>query len=374
MKIAVVGGGAAAFEAALAARKQSPEAEVELYSREAVPPYRRPALSGMVAHEMDDARFFIKDRKFYDMERIVLHLEAEVTALDPAEHRLRLADGGQTEFDRLVLATGGRAFVPPVPGLSGERVAVLREYADLLRLRGLLDSGSLSHVAVLGGGVLGLELAASLLERGTAVTVVENCPGIMPRNLDPEAGALVMSHLERLPGLELRFGVSATKLDGRELTLSDGTTLDADLVCVSAGVRSNVELAAASGLPCGRGVTVDERMRVSGGDGIFAAGDVAEVNGVWCGLFNTARTMGRVAGTNAAGGDAVYVPENAPVRLAAFGLKIFSAGRFAGLRGEGGGDIARYRKLFRDADGALRGAILMGDLGEALKLQAAIVG
>ena len=374
MRIAIAGGGVAALEAALAARKHSPEAEITLYSREEVPPYRRPALSGMVARELDDARFYIKGREFYEVERIGLRLGAEVAKLELAERRLRFADGGAAEFDRLVISVGGRAFVPPVPGLETERAMVLREYSDLRRLRKLLSDGGLHRVTVLGGGVLGLELAAALLERKVAVTVVENLPNLMPRNLDPEAGKLVFAHLAEVPGLALRFGVSAVRLTDAGLELDDGTVLKTDLVCVSAGVRPNAGFAAEAGLSCGRGITVDEHMRVSGGENIFAAGDVAECNGVCRGLFSTARSMGQIAGTNAAGGDAVYVPEASPVRLAAFGLKVFSAGVFDGMRGEGGGDLAHYRKLFYNAEGELRGAILMGDLSEALKLQSAIGG
>lgn len=113
-------------------------------------------------------------------------------------------------------------------------------------------------------------------------------------------------------------------------------------------------------------------MRVSGGDGIFAAGDVAEFAGKGCGLFGTAKAMGKVAGTNAAGGDAVYTPESVPVRAVLFGVKIFSAGCVSGMRGEGGGTVEKYQKLFCDEAGVLRGAVLLGDLSQALKLQSAI--
>ncbi len=370
MKIAIVGGGVAAFEAAVAARKCSAEAEITLYSREMVSPYRRPALSGMVAHELDDSRFFLKDRTFYDRERIELRLGKAVSALDIPSRRLILAGGGEEVFDRLILATGGHAFIPPVPGLSGERVAVLREFSDLCRLRALLESGGIGKVAVLGGGVLGLELAAALLERGCAVTIVESASGILPCNLDAEAGREVFDHLAAVKGLSLRFGVTASSLaaDG-VLNLSDGSLLEVDLVCVSAGVRPNIELAAAAGIPCGRGILVDDLMRVSGKSDIFAAGDAVEWNGRGCGLYSMARLMGRTAGTNAAGGEAVYIQEATPVRLSVFGLKIFSAGCFSGMRGEGGGNISGYRKLFYDAEGRLRGVVLMGDLSKAMEFQ-----
>ena len=243
----------------------------------------------------------------------------------------------------------------------------LRSYAAL---RARLDENC-RRVAVLGGGVLGLELAAALLERGVEVTVVEAAPAIMPRNLDADASRAVMEYLQKLPKLTLRFGVSAAGWDGNKLALNDGTAVKADLVCVSAGVRANTAIAAAAGMPCNRGIVVDEAMRVAGFDWVFAAGDVAECNGMGCGLYNTARAMGKTAGTNAAGGNATFMFEATPVRLATFGLKIFSAGDVSGA-GEGGGDVANYRKLFRDADGRLRGAILMGNLADALKLQAEI--
>ena len=196
MKIAVIGGGVAAFEAAVAAHKNAPDCEITVLSREAVPPYRRPALSGMVAQDVDESRFLLKNADFFAAERIELKLGVEVLALDPAKRTLTCSDGETRTFDRLVIAAGAGAFVPRVPGLTGDKVAVLREYADLQNLRARLDAG-IRTATVLGGGVLGLELAASLLARGVAVTVVENFPGIMPRNLDPEAGQLVFDKLPR---------------------------------------------------------------------------------------------------------------------------------------------------------------------------------
>ena len=372
MKILILGGGVAAFEAAVAARGRDETAEITVYSREQVLPYRRPALSGMVAQDLDDARFYIKGAEFYDKARIGVKLGMTAEQIDLAEKTVAFAGGDKIAYDRLVIATGARPFVPPVPGLTGDKVAMLREFADLENLRARLD-GNCRKVAVLGGGVLGLELAAALLERGLEVTVVETAPAIMPRNLDADAGRAVLEYLQKLPKLALRFGVSAANWDGRKLALSDGTMVEADLVCVSAGVRANTGLAADAGIQCNRGIVVDDAMRVPGEDGIFAAGDVAECNGMGCGLYNTARAMGKTAGTNAAGGDAAFKPEATPVRLATFGLKIFSAGDVSGS-GEGGGDATNYRKLFRDANGRLRGAILMGNVGEALKLQAEIDG
>ena len=119
MKIAVIGGGVAAFEAAVAARKNAPECEITVLSREAVPPYRRPALSGMVAQDLDSARFLLKGAEFFASEKIDLKLGVEVLALDPVKMLLQCSDGETRSFDRLVIAAGASAFVPPVPGQIG---------------------------------------------------------------------------------------------------------------------------------------------------------------------------------------------------------------------------------------------------------------
>ena len=160
MNIAILGGGVAAFEAAVAARAQDTTAEITLYSREAVPPYRRPALSGMVAQALDDARFYIKNAGFYAKERIGVRLGMTAEKIDPAAKKIVFAGGESAGYDRLVIAAGARPFVPPVPGLAGDKVAVLREYADLENLRARLD-GNCRKVVVLGGG----EIAGGIQRR-----------------------------------------------------------------------------------------------------------------------------------------------------------------------------------------------------------------
>lgn len=367
MRIVIIGGGVAAFEAAVNARRQAPEATVALLSREQLPPYRRPALSGMVAEMIGDDRLLIQKPAFYPEQRIDLRLGVTITAIDRAHHRLVAADGSTTAYDKLVIATGGRGVLPPVPGLDSAGALMLREYADLLEIRRRLDTGTIRRAAVIGGGVLGLELAQSLLARGAAVTVIEHSPTLLPRNLDSEGAALVTGQLSKTPGLTLIFGDAITAADSTGLQLASGRRVKADLIMVSAGVRPNAELAAAAGLPVGRGIQTDSGLRTTDPD-IFAAGDVVEAV---CGggLYPTARAMGETAGVNAAGGSATFTAAPAAVRLVALGVKLFSAGCLDGCA-EGGLDAAtgNYRKLFRDNAGRLRGAILIGNVAEGNRL------
>ena len=376
MKIAIIGGGVAAFEAAKNIRSLSSEAEVTIYSREAVPPYRRPALSRMAAEELADAQFYIKPVSFYAENRIGLELGRTLCAIDAKTKTLTFDSGSPEQYDRLLLATGSHCFYPPVPGMDLDGVMSLREYADLQKLRARLDAG-VKQAAVIGGGLLGLELAQSLLERGCSVTVFEGSPLLLPRNLDAEAAGFVLKKLTEIEHLTLRFGCCVKEIAGKDgravgVTLADETN-EADLVMVSAGVRANIEVAAAAGIPCNRGIVTDRFLRTGVAD-IYAAGDCAEVEGASFGLYDAARSMGTTAAHNLLGEEQPFVPQAYPARLSVFGVKLFSAGNLAGARSETAQDAAAgtFKKLFYDEAGRLVGCILVGDLREAVKLQSQI--
>ncbi|MBS1371977.1 MAG: NAD(P)/FAD-dependent oxidoreductase [Lentisphaeria bacterium] len=377
MKIAIIGSGIAAFEAAKTARSLSADAEITIYSREAVLPYRRPALSRMAAVEVADAQFYIKPVSFYEENRISLELSRTLVSIDTAAKSLSFDSGSPAGYDKLLLAAGAHCFYPPVPGMDLDGVMSLREYSDLQKLRARLDAG-VKSVAVIGGGLLGLELAQSLLERSCCVTVIEGFPILLPRNLDEEAATAVQEMLSKIGGLTLRFGHCVGAVagkDGRAVGVElAGGTVPAELVMVSAGVRSNIGVASAAGIKCCRGIVVDRFMRTSAAD-VYAAGDCAEVEGVSYGLYEAARMMGAAAARNMLGDEQPFVPQAYPARLSVFGLKVFSAGHLSGARCETAYDpgAGTFKKLFYDEKGQLAGCILVGDLREAVKLQSQIV-
>ena len=377
MKIAIIGGGVAAFEAAKTARELSPDAEIALFSREAVPPYRRPALSRMAAETLSDTQFYIKPTEFYREKNIRLELSRTLRKFDPKTRTLVFDSGEPETYDKLLLATGARCFLPPVPGISLDGVLSLREFADLESLRARLDAG-VKQAVVIGGGLLGLELAQSLLLRGCHVTVVEGCPTLLPRNLDTEAAAAVLATLKQILNLDLLFGRCVDSIEGANgkaagVRLSQ-ETIPADLVMISAGIRSNTAEAAAAGIPCRHGILVDRHMKTGVPD-VYAAGDCAEVEGACYGLYEPARQMGAIAAKNMFGAEEAFAPQAYPARLSVFGVKVFSAGKLEGARSEVQSDPAAgtFRKLFFDGTDRLIGAILVGDLRESLKLQTQIM-
>ena len=319
MKIAVLGGGVAAFEAANAARKFSAEAEIAIFSNEAIPPYRRPALSGMLADfQINEKMFFIKPENFYADNRISLHLNTVCTAIEA--NALVMADGSRFEFDRLVIATGGVAFRPDLPGKDLPHVHTFRNFADLKQLDAAVSTAKTA--VIIGGGVLGLELAESMLKRGLSVTVLERNQYIFANKLTPEDGAAVEAKLREFSGLDLRFGVNAASISPTAVTLDNGESIAADIVIMSAGSRPVLPSQLPADLTVERGIVVNKHMQTTCSN-IYAAGDAIQLDGKCFGLYNDARSTGMIAGANAAGADEEFQEvKSSPVRCFCFGLKL----------------------------------------------------
>lgn len=365
MKILIIGGGVAALESAIAARRVLPEAAIHIYSREAVLPYRRPALTRMPGEDLPDHQFLIKQRDFYDNAKIEISLKSEVVAVDRAKHTVTLGDGSVDTYDKLVIATGADAFRIPITGSDLPHVGVLREFADVEKLRQAIAGGG-KRVVIIGCGVLGLELAESLIKVGCPVTMVESCPYLLPRNLDMTGAEIAYDQLKSVPNLSMAFGRTVQEITPGSVVLED-ETIPADLVVFSAGSRPNIALAKAAGLNCNRGIMVDEHLATSDPD-IYAAGDCMEFHGVCFGLYPQAKNAGAIAGANAAGENNTYQIETAPVRLNAFQLKVFSSGAIDSDDVMQSRQNNNYEKLFY-RDNKLTGMILIGDLSKALKLK-----
>lgn len=364
--IIVAGGGTAAFESAVSARKTDPECRITIYSKEDVLPYRRPALSALAANDEEPSgTFFIRNEEFYRDSKIEFNPGVAVTRIDAENHIVRLSNGGFDHYDALIIATGAAARRIAVPGADGSNVFVLREYSDLMKLRAFLGSKAL-RVAIIGGGVLGLELADSLLKRSCRVTVVEGAERLLPRNLDPAAGEYVMKQLTGVKNLEILPGKELKEITPESVVLAD-RILECDCVIFSVGSASVIPDCA--NLTISRGVEVDSNMRTNLPD-IFAAGDVALFGGVPCGLFTTASKMGQVAGCCAAGGEAEFTLTSNPVRLNALGLKLFSIGTIdEKLKNDLQITPGGFSRIFYDQDGKVAGAVLIGDVSSAMKLQ-----
>ena len=318
MKIVIAGGGPAALESAVAARKTASDAELVICSAENFLPYRRPALSGLLAagKTVDPKTFYIKPESFFAEQRI--SFRGGCRGVEIKDHTLILESGEAVTFDKLILACGGNAVRPPIPG--GERAFTLRTLADMEKLTARLDAGVKSAV-VIGGGVLGLEIAESLISRAIPATVIETSPRLFARKLDQAASLALEERLNKIEFLKIICGQSVTAITDDAVKTASGEEIPAETVIFAAGSTPDLTLAASAGIKCGRGVLVNAFMESSVPD-IYAAGDTAEFDGRCFNLYMDAVSSGKIAGTNAAGGRQEFSAVFAPVRFFALGEKL----------------------------------------------------
>jgi len=235
----------------------------------------------------------------------------KVTDLDPDTKTVRTTEGKEYAFDKLLLATGGKAIVPLIPGVDKEGISTLKTMADAERIYNMKGS----RAVVIGAGSIGVEACISLTRRGIKATLLEQLGQVMPTVFDAEGAAIVQQRIEDL-GIEVFTGEKAVKFTGdKRVTgvVTDNRELPCDMVVLSVGVRPSAELAVQAGLTIGdlKGVRVDETMMTSVRD-IYAAGDVAEtmdiardtwfLNAIWPCAFE----QGRIAGLNMAGQKTLY--------------------------------------------------------------------
>ncbi len=275
----IVGGGLAGAKAAEALRENDFDGEVMLFATEQHLPYERPPLSKeYLAGKKKLDEFTPHPADWYRDNRVDLRLSTAVTAVDSRGHLVELPDGTTLHYDKLLLATGSAPRRPPIPGAGADRVHYLRTVDDSDALSAVLTEGA--SVAIVGGGWIGLEVAADARQRGTNVTVVEAAELPLLGALGREA-AEVFAKLHRDHGVDLRLGTTVqeiTTTDGAAtgLRLGDGTTVDAGAVLVAVGAAPNTDLAVRAGLTMGPdgGVLVDSTLQTSDPD-IFAVGDIA---------------------------------------------------------------------------------------------------
>jgi 3-phenylpropionate/trans-cinnamate dioxygenase ferredoxin reductase component len=273
----IVGAGLAGAKAAETLREEGFDGRVVLVGTETERPYERPPLSkDLLLGTADRDSPYVHEAGWYAAHDVDLRTGTTVAALDRGGHAVRMSDGEELGYDRLLLATGASPRRLPVPGADGGQVLELRTFADSDRINETLRDGV--RLVVIGAGWIGLEVAAAARQRGAAVTVVEAAALPLQRVLGDEM-AQVFADLHRAHGVDFRFGAQVRELrgDGSQVVLADGTTLDADAVLVAVGVRPNVELAERAGLAVDDGVLVDRHLRTDDPD-VFAVGDLANVD------------------------------------------------------------------------------------------------
>jgi NAD(P)H-nitrite reductase len=276
-RVVIVGAGQAAAQAVDTLRRRGFGGSIALVGEEPYPPYQRPPLSKKyLAGELDAARLLIRPSAFYTEQRVETHFGRRAEAIERQAQRIRLDDGTSLAYDALLLATGARPRPLAVPGAELSGVHVLRKLADADGLRAGL--GTARRIVIVGGGYIGLEVAATCRGLGLEVTVLETAPRVMSRVTCDEVSAFFAAEHER-HGVRIFCGtrVSAIAADPvsrrvRAVVCADGSEHPADLVLVGVGVVPADELAADAGLRCEDGIVVDEHCRTTD-PAIFAAGD-----------------------------------------------------------------------------------------------------
>ena len=269
--VVVVGAGLAGVTVCSGLRDRGYDGELVLLSDEAVEPYDRPPLSKeLLLGEHQEIR--LRDSAFYRDNAIDLRLSCAAVDLSPAESSVALAGGGSVRGDAVVLATGGRPRRLPVPG--GEQGHVLRTIEDALRLREFLRPGA--RIVVVGGGLIGAEVASAAVAHGCQVVVTDPDPLPLAAAVGPYVSRWLVDEQIRAGVRVISAGVVEIGAEGRSVRVSDGTVLDADAAVTGVGIEPGTTLAAAAGLEVANGIMVDAAQRTSN-PAVFAVGDAARV-------------------------------------------------------------------------------------------------
>lgn len=326
-KIVIIGSGAASISAAESIRQRNTVCSIDIYTKDNEMPYYRPSVSDLIHQDIPDSEFYLHPKEWYQQNNITIHLEKEVTAIDTTKKTITTSDG-EVQYDKLIIGSGSSAFVPPLEGSDLKGVFTMKTAADARALRAFAKNKK--NAIVIGGGVLGLETADALLQLGLHVTTIEFMKRVMPRQLDEDASAFIKYILE-MKDYNILLGKSTQKIVGDTNGFVTGVMVDdqlinADLVVINIGVRSNVKICKDAGIKVDRCVVVNERMETSAKD-VYACGDLVEFDHMNICLWSPALEQGKVAGANAIGDSApVYKPKVEPLSFLAFDTELYSVG------------------------------------------------
>lgn len=311
--IVIVGTGQAGGSCAVELRKRGFEGRIILVGDEPHIPYKRPPLSkAYLAGDASLDSLYVMHAPKLEEAGIECVQGVAVERIDRESKRVTLADGSELAYDKLVLATGGRARPLPIPGADADNVFLLRTIADVDRIKQHCQPGR--RVAIVGGGFIGLEAAAVATKLGLEVTVLEGMDRVLSRVTSPEVSAF-FERIHREAGVNLRTGVSVTAFeagaDSTDAILDDGERVPADFVIIGIGLIPNIELAADAGLEVDNGIVVDEHTRTSDPD-IHAVGDCTSHPNALVGghirleSVQNAMEQGRAAAVNLSGDATPY--------------------------------------------------------------------
>ncbi len=373
-KLVMIGNGMAGVRALEELLAIAPDLyDITVFGAEPHPNYNRILLSPVLAGEQTLGDIVLNDWSWYQDHHILLHAGYTVTAVDRARRMVHavnaLGETASAEYDRLIMATGSKPFILPIPGKDLEGVLAYRDIADTEAM--IEAAKTLKHAVVIGGGLLGLEAANGLMKRGMQVTVVHVGDWLMERQLDDQAGRMLQKSLAER-GMQFCMQAQTQELLGdadgrvRAVRFKDGSEIPAELVVMAVGIRPSTELAESMHLHVNRGIVVSDTLQTVTDPRIYAVGECAAHRGIAYGLVAPLFEQGKVLANHLAEfGIGRYLGSLTSTKLKVTGIDLFSAGDF-----QGGGDTEEilmsdpyagvYKKLVIKDD-KLVGACLYGD-------------
>ena len=366
-RLVLIGNGMAGIRTLEELLKLEPEKyHITVFGAEPHPNYNRILLSPVLAGEKAFDEIVLNSLEWYRDQGITLHTGSPVVEINRARRQVRTADGLETPYDRLLIATGSDPFIIPVPGSDLEGVVGFRDIEDVDRM---LQAANRYHRAVvIGGGLLGLEAANGLMKQGMEVTVVHLMDKLMERQLDKPAADLLQASLEQ-KGMRFLMEAQTAAILGEErvagIRFADGSELETDLVVMAVGIRPSIELAQKAGLYCERGILVNDTMQTYDPK-IYAVGECVQHRGQCYGLVAPLFEQAKVCANHLAElGYGRYEGSVTSTKLKVTGIDLFSAGNFLGdgdteelVFQDPAGGI--YKKLVI-RDDRIDGAVLYGD-------------
>ena len=387
----VIGSGIAAVSAATAIRQRNQTASITLLNEEPCLPYSRPMLTKTSFRGFSVEHYKLYDENFYKTQNISLRCGSPVTHIDSIQKQASLATGETLPFDKCICATGAECFVPPIKGNGKNGVFTIRRGTDIESIRRRLLTAQ--KAVVIGGGVIGIEIAWELKKAGLDIVVLELAQTLMERILDAETAQFLERQLVQA-GIRVYTSANIAAITGEKradgVQLADGTRHVGDFVILSTGIQPNTALAQQAGAETGRGISVNEHMQTSLPN-LYACGDCAEYRGQNAGTWGEAMQQGTVAGANAAGEAIAFAGFPIPLSMSAANTNLFSIGDM----GKAPGAAYEVRRVYNRPSafaalvnprppasesmesyyfcgGRLCGAALVGDLSRRMAVEDAV--
>lgn len=373
MRYLIIGNGPAGIYAAQKIRQLDKNSELKIFSDEHYSFYSKPRLTTQyLANECEKDKLLLFSPKWYEEQQITVHLNTKVTSLNPGKKEITAQTGLTTTYDKLLLATGSNPAKIPIPGSDSENVFTIRTINDADTIKNIIQTKQ--SCAVIGGGLLGLEIAHALKKHHISVCVLECFDRLLPKQLDAEGSHILQNLLEE-KGLEFSLGVCASAIlekEGKKILVVKEKEATADLVVMATGISPQVELAKPAGIQTNKGVVVNDYLQTNLSD-IYAAGDCAEHQDRIYGLWSASLEQGEIAAQNMAGQKTAYTGTTVATMLKVAEIELASLGCVDLREHPQAYEIKKadsnvYQKLFVEND-CIIGAIFINDMKKVQKIK-----